>query len=66
MKIEGGDTISAKVFLFILLQIYSDFAPILLRFCSDFVRFRWKLQKSKKPPKYNIWPIFRSIKAFWA
>ena len=32
MKIEG-DTISAKVFLLILLRIYSDFAPILLQFC---------------------------------
>ena len=39
MKIEGGDTISAEVFLFILLRIYSNFAPILLR-------FRWKFQKS--------------------
>ena len=36
MKIEGGDTISAEVFLFILLRIYSEFcsnfAPILLQF----------------------------------
>ena len=40
MKIEGGDTISAEVFFFILLRIYSDFAPILLRFCSDLFRFR--------------------------
>ena len=38
MKIEGGVGISANIYIFLLLQIYSDFAPILLR-------FRWKFEK---------------------
>ena len=43
MKIEGLDTISAEVFIFFLLRIYSDFAPnfalILLRFVPISLKF---------------------------
>ena len=44
MKIEGGDTIFAEVFLFFFAPNLLRFSPILLQFCSDFAPISLKIE----------------------